>query len=55
MKTFNYSSIYAYPPDNHSKEEEILLHPHYQSNLGAKLCLSLRSSSGDQQNKQKNS
>jgi hypothetical protein len=38
MKMLDYSSIFSYLPDNNS-EGEILLHPHYNSNLGAEQFL----------------
>jgi hypothetical protein len=33
MKILNYNSSFLYPHDKHSKEEEILPHPHSHSNL----------------------
>jgi hypothetical protein len=35
MRMLNYSSLFSYSSDNHFKEEEIMLHPYYYSNLSA--------------------
>jgi hypothetical protein len=32
MRMLNYSLLFSYPPDNNSKDEEILPHIHYYSN-----------------------
>jgi hypothetical protein len=37
MKMLNYSLLFLYLSDNHSREEEMLLYMHYQSNLSALL------------------